>query len=502
MRELSPPQQPSWSNWHRALMALVWSIIFVVSLQSYTDPDLWGHLRFGLDAIASGSVTKVDPYSYLTQGHPWINHEWLMEVTMGVAWLAGGERGLILLRLIVYTATLAIVLWWLAGVKKLSFIPTVIVWLLVGAAVIAFSNVVRPQLFTFLLFAITLIIIDRAEYGHYHGLWLMPLVVAMWVNLHGGFLAGCGVLGVWTIVHLALNRHSWLQVAPPVALSALATLVNPYGWDLLRFLLETATGDRPEIADWTPLAVRSSLGIIYLAIVGLALLSVHFSTVPRRPILIGLFALVAVMPLVAVRHLPLMGLAFAIFIGEHVGVAWQQIIRQQRDVAIPRQLQAVPWVLAIVVIAGGMFGFSWRFASGINMPYNAMILLRESDFRGKLMNDFGWGQFLIWHLGPAVQVGMDGRRETVYPHHIYEQYLDFHVGVNDWEAILRYAPPDAILIQRDSPPANLLALHPDWQLIFTDEISVLFVNTSSTAAQALTRYAQTFAPPAGRAVFP
>ncbi|WP_322493918.1 hypothetical protein [Chloroflexus sp.] len=502
MHKHSPAQQQSWSNWHKALIALVWSIIFVVSLRSYTDPDLWGHLRFGLDAIASGTITKVDPYSYLNQGHPWINHEWLMEVSMGVAWLAGGERGLILLRLIVYMLTLTIVLWWLAGVKKIAFIPTVIVWLGVFAATIAFSTVVRPQIFTFLLFALTLIIIDRAEDGHYRGLWFMPLVVATWANLHGGFLAGCGVLGVWTIAHLALNRRRWLQVAPPVALSALATLVNPYGWDLLRFLLETATGDRPEIVDWTPLALRSPLGLVYLAIIGVALLSMHFSNSPRRPILIGLFFLVAVMPLVAVRHLPLMGLAFAIFIGEHVGAVWQQITRQQRDIMIPRQLQVVPWVLAILIIAGGIFSFPWRFAAGMNMPYNAMILLRESDFRGKLMCDFGWGQFLIWHLGPAVQVGMDGRRETVYPHHIYEQYIDFYFGANDWEAILRYSPPDAILIERNSPTANLLALHPNWQQIFADEMSVLFVNTSSTAAQAITRYRQTFAPPAEVAVFP
>lgn len=502
MHEHLPPQQQSWSNWHKALMALVWSIIFVVSLQSYTDPDLWGHLRFGLDAIASGSITKVDPYSYLTQGQPWINHEWLMEVTMGVAWLAGGERGLILLRLIVYMATLAIVLWWLVSVKKLPFIPTVIVWLCTVAATIAFSTMVRPQLFTFLLFAITLIIIDRAEYGYYRGLWLMPLVVATWVNLHGGFLAGCGVLGVWTIAHLALNRHRWLQVAPPVVLSALATLANPYGWDLLRFLLATATGDRPEITDWRPLVVRSSLGLIYLAIVGLALLSVYFSTLPRRPILIGLFALVAVMPLLAVRHLPLMGLAFAIFIGEHVGVAWHQIIRQQRDVAIPRQLQAVPWVLAIVFIASGMFGFSWRFASGINIPYNAMILLRESDFRGKLMNDFGWGEFLIWHLGPSVKVGMDGRRETVYAPDVYAEYINFHFGIGDWEAILRRQPTDAVLVAVGSPPANLLTIHPDWRLVFTDDESALFIRADSPAAAVIEQTARSFTPREVALAFP
>ncbi|MCS6887226.1 hypothetical protein [Chloroflexus sp.] len=502
MQESSTGHQPAWSSWHKGLMALIGSVIGVISLQSYTDPDLWGHLRFGLDAIASGTITKLDPYSYLSQGHPWINHEWLMEVFMGVAWLAGGERGLILLRLIVYMATLGIILWWLARVKQLSFIPAVIVWLSVFIATVAFGWVVRPQIFTFLLFTITLIIIDRAEHGHYRGLWFMPLIIATWVNLHGGFLAGCGVLGVWTIAHLAFNRQSWRQVIPPVALSALATLANPYGWDLLRFLLETATGDRPEIADWTPLALRSSLGLVYLAIMGMALLSLHFSTLPRRPILIGLFFLVAIMPLVAVRHLPLMGIAFAIFASEHVGIGWQQIVRHQRDVPIPRQIQVLPVVLAVLVALGGVLTFNWRFASGMDMPYNAMVLLRESGFRGRLMNDFGWGQFLIWHLGPAVQVGMDGRRETVYPHRVYEQYLDFHAGVNDWEAILRYQPPDAILVLRDSPPANLLTLHPDWQPIFTDEFSVLFVNPSSAAAQTIIQRAQTFVPLKEVPVFP
>ena len=145
------------------------------------------------------------------------------------------------------------------------------------------------------------------------------------------------MLGVWTIVHLFFNPQQWRSVASPVAVTALATLVNPYGYELLHFLLETATGDRPEIADWQPLPIRSPLGLIYLAVMSLAIWAGYVSPLPRNIVLMGLFGLVGMMPLVAIRHLPLMGIAFAIFMSPRVGAAWQaSISRQSRDVPIPR----------------------------------------------------------------------------------------------------------------------------------------------------------------------
>ena len=53
------------------------------------DPDLWGHLRFGLDTVAAGRIVRTDIYSYLSGRHqPWINHEWLAEAIMAIAWNA------------------------------------------------------------------------------------------------------------------------------------------------------------------------------------------------------------------------------------------------------------------------------------------------------------------------------------------------------------------------------------------------------------------------------
>ncbi len=491
-----------WTVWHKNLLALIGAFIFVLSLRSYTDPDLWGHLRYGLDAIESGGLLRSDPYSYLNEGYPWINHEWLMEVLMGAAWIAGGEVGLIILRLSVYTLTLSLVLWRLIAVTRMSFVPATVVWLSVVVTTIWFNFPARPQLFTFLCFAATLIIIDEAEQGHYRWLWFMPFIVAAWVNLHGGFLAGCGLLGIWAVAHLAFHPGRWREVAPPVAVSALATLINPYGWELHRFLLETATGDRPEIADWQPLPLRSEFGLIYLAVAGLALFALYRSKLPKQPILIGLFGLLLILPLTAIRHLPLMGLGFAIFVGKHVESAWQTLPFRSQDMAIPRWLQPIPSALAAVIVAIGLLTFNWRFIPAMEVPFQAMTLLRDSGFRGRLMCDFGWGQYLLWHLGPDVQIGMDGRRETVYSPEVYEQYIDFHFGRNDWDAILRRQPPDAVLVARNTPPANLLALAPGWRQVFADEHSVLFINEQSIAAQAIEQAAQTFQPVAATAVFP
>lgn len=87
MKELPDIHQSRWTRWHVGIVACVFAVVFIISLRSYTDPDLWRHLRFGLDVIEQRRIVQVDPYSYLTEGYRWINHEWLMEVLMGIAWI-------------------------------------------------------------------------------------------------------------------------------------------------------------------------------------------------------------------------------------------------------------------------------------------------------------------------------------------------------------------------------------------------------------------------------
>ena len=59
-----------------SLILLVISAILLGITRTVVDPDLWGHLRFGLDTLRNGYVTLQDPYAYTSAGQVWINHEW------------------------------------------------------------------------------------------------------------------------------------------------------------------------------------------------------------------------------------------------------------------------------------------------------------------------------------------------------------------------------------------------------------------------------------------
>ena len=265
---------------------------------------------------------------------------------------------------------------------------------------------------------------------------------------------------------------------PPVLVTLVATLVNPYGPDLLSFLLRTATVPRPEIADWQPLPLVSLAGLAYLVVIAIAVVALLFSQRQKNWILLVLFGIAALLPWISIRHLPLFCIAFLVLIGEHVGSAW---ISRSGDVPSnrqhPRWLGVMPLIAAIVVLVIGLLLSRGRIEIERNssLPTAAMQFLKASGVEGNLATHFDWGEYLLWHLGPGIKVSIDGRRETVYSNDVYRQNYDFNFGANQWDALLTEYPTDLALVMKGYASDNLLRLQPDWLLIYEDEGSALFV---------------------------
>ena len=87
---------------------ILWSVIIGSLTYTAADPDLWGHVRFGLDSLETGAISTVDPYSF-TSDRPWLNHEWLSEVAMGAAYRIGGQLGLALLKSMLVLVTVLLI---------------------------------------------------------------------------------------------------------------------------------------------------------------------------------------------------------------------------------------------------------------------------------------------------------------------------------------------------------------------------------------------------------
>jgi hypothetical protein len=453
--------------WQGSLVLLGVALLCFVMLPTRADPDLWGHLRFGLDMLALHSIPSSDPYSYTAAGAPWTNHEWLAEVLYALVWKSAGAAGLVLLKVALAVLTGTLCYQFLLGRGVSSDRAAVV--LLTFITLIPPFQMLRPLLFTIPAFAATLIVISRAEEGSRTALWILPPLYALWANLHGGFLAGLCILGMWGVLRIASDRTRLWPTVLPLSATLGATCLNPYGWHLLVFLGKTATVARPDIIEWSPLGVTTPYGIMYVAVLGVSVTALALSRVEKSWRLVALFGISALMPFAALRHAPLFMVAAVVVAGPHIADLLARIgetnetSRSNRR-RLPKQSPT---------------------QHGEQFPVNAVRFLAASGFEGNLIHRFNWGEYLIWHLGPRVKVMVDGRRETVYPDTIYQQYLDFQSGVNDWDRLLRDHNADVALLEKNSVSANLLRLEDKWTLVYEDDLAIILARRNSASLKLL-----------------
>jgi hypothetical protein len=347
---------------------------------------------------------------------------------------------------------------------------------------------IRPQIFTYLFFFLELLVLEKATAGREYWLWVLPILLAVWVNLHGGVLAGAVVIGTWIAVRLVMRPRgdlsrldrslgSGILVGLVGIACGLALLLNPYGAELGEFLLRTATVPRPEISEWTPLRLMSLPGQLYLTLLAIGISGLVWSCRRREPVVILILSVAALLPLISNRHYPLFALTLVVLGGEHIADVWNRWWRRTGFcLGQSRWIAAVSLVVSVVLI-----GLSLPRLGCIRIepfyfafPARAVALLEQSGVRGNMAVPFDWGEYVLWHLGPGIQVSIDGRRETVYSDESYRQSLDFARGTGDWDALLRTAPTDLVLVPIGSPPASLLSGTDGWIPLYKDTFCVLF----------------------------
>lgn len=365
------------------------------------DPDLWGHLRFGLDTIRDRRLESVDPYSF-TSDIPWINHEWLSEVATGAAYLAGGTAGLWLLKTALVAGSFVLLA---LGLRRVAEPAR---WRLLTVAMLStapIASTLRPQLWTVLFLSVLLV--TRTWPTIRIGI-LWPVLFALWANLHGGWIVGLGVLGASSAGLLLdrADRRTYLPFWGVSILCVAATLLTPYGLDLWRFICGTVGLGR-DIEEWRAVWERDysalALWLMVAATVVVTLRRTGWSWTALLPVLMLGIASVKVMRLIG-----LFGLSAAVLLGTR----WPDRPRVRLQRAALAILLLVALIPASVV---SMSSVRCLPITGYWAPdLVAASALSNNHVHGRLMVPFNWGQFAIWHFSPRLKVSMDGRRETVY----------------------------------------------------------------------------------------
>ena len=391
-----------------AITGFTWLVILLLVAGIAGDPDIWGHLRFGLDVLAQRGFPLVDPYSF-TQDRPILYHEWLGAVLLAASFHVGGLTGMLVLKLVIVLASFAI-LWrsWRA-VHPLVTIAAMVTAAL-GAAPIVRTT--RPQMWTLLCLLILVSLLQRP--ATIQRLLLLAALFVAWINLHGGAILGLGVAGVWSGVAAVLSwRDSrsipWFWILTPVV-AALVTVINPYGIDLWRFLLETVRPSR-DIVEWQPLWTKVPQLWLPLAVTVTA--TTLWRLWPSWP------ATAAVIMLwyggITVSRIAYLAVPATILLAAPAAAArWPRGAWQWRA---PSRAAAGLILIPLIVIALAVLplvrGPFVCVPIGDQDPAGVARLHATRD-EGRVAVWFDWGQYAIWHLSPRLKVSWDGRRETLY----------------------------------------------------------------------------------------
>src|SRR5207249_7323626 len=128
---------------------------------------------------------------------------------------------------------------WVFRQHRMPLVPHDFVLFLTVAGVAPLSNHMRPEMFSLLLFSVLAVLLSAVTPGHNARLAIVPALMIVWINLHGGWLVGMGVLGVWVAVSCLDPRTQWMEriwFGSVLLAATLCTVANPYGYRLWTFL--------------------------------------------------------------------------------------------------------------------------------------------------------------------------------------------------------------------------------------------------------------------------
>jgi hypothetical protein len=493
--------------------------------------DLAYQLRAGASIVAGDGIPTVDTWTFTVAGTPWLDQQWGAQGILAAVFQVAGWTGLAILRAILIGMTFGLVLsalraaWSLASVRAggsaiASSARTATLIVLGSFVVAAPALALRPQLFAILLFAATLLIlVQRAT--HPRRLWLIPLLAVAWANLHGSFPLVVVLIGLAWVDEVALLRE---PIPPgqakrrlPVrllgstglaligAISAIATLVTPFGVDGWRYIENLARNPsiRSEVTEWQPPSPLDPAGFAFyvsLAIViGVVLFRLRSDRYrpPARFVAPILLALVFGVLGVATGR----GLAWWAIAAPVAMVRLQPGLRLL-DVRLPglpalrartaREASAIEArrsplnalvVVALFVAAIGLLP-GWRPLGPAGVPVGVLTHAPQgvaNDLRDlaagraallmpppRVWNPQAWGSWLEWAV-PQVQVATDSRIE-LYPRDLWLAANQLATGSGEWLSILDQFGAYVVIVTAEQKGTlePVLDASPTWRLRFED----------------------------------
>ena len=453
----------------------VYAVLLTCGDRLLNDSDTYWQISVGRWIIDHGAVPRTDIYSFTKAGEPWMSSSWLAQVLLAGSYDLAGWTGPVALASASIAATFAFLAWILC--RRIPA-PYAIVVTLAALVLSTPHFLARPHVLAMpVMLAWAYGLLSASERGEAPSPWLLPLI-ALWANLHGGFIFGLVLAGAFAVDALwnadVTRRNRLLLRWALFGVGALiACCATPYGWGSI--LASRTILDLGEvlhlIAEWRP-ADFTGLGAFEMSILVL-MAAVLYSGVKLAPPRIALVLGLLHMALSHVRNLEIFALLLPLVVLAPVA---SQFALQ------PARLARSNAPLALAAMLVVTFGAStWALAAraafappAVQSPVAAVEALQARHPK-RVLNDLPLGGYMIWRKIP---VFIDGRAE-LYGEAFETSYfraLQLQ-DVNGFLDLLKTWEIDAVLLTPSTPAVGLLDNLAGWQRVYSDRYAVLHVRT-------------------------
>jgi hypothetical protein len=482
------PEVTRWSSCRVAILIALYLLPAAVIMRPVLDNDIWMNLHAGRWIVAHRAVPQTDPFSVFGQGRPWVAYSWLFEVLVFGLEQGFGLAGVVAYRVVMSYAILASIHRLVARREPRFVVATGLCGMAFFALVPMLNE--RTWLFTILFSTVTLdMTLHLRQGGVGRTVWLLPLVYALWANVHIQFIYGLFLLALGCLAPvidglLGLDRAGgrarvagtpdWWRLLALAAACACATLLNPYGPRLYDVVFDYARKSETYnlVIELLAPSFRMPWEWAMPALVGSAVFALGRGK-QRSSFELLLLVTATVLALRARRDV-----WFAVLAALAALVSVRQADDEPRRVApcLHRPIGITALGIALLAATGTcLVGSQGRLEGAVasSYPARAAAVVQQRRCSAPLFNEYGWGSYLIWRL-PELPVSIDGRADLHGPERI-RQNVNTLSGVRGWDSDPDLQSANTILIGAGTALASLLRLDGRFQLIYEDAVAVAFL---------------------------
>jgi hypothetical protein len=531
-----------WELTPKELNIVAVTLLFLTTLPMLTKiftSDFGTHIAIGREIVQSRTIADKEFLNYPSLGRYNPNGEWGFQAILYLVYSVGGFYGVSFL---CWAVVFAIFLLLHRGAVLRGAHPLLAVLAIFAfSGFLRIRVQPRPELFTYFFIALTIFLFSEYFFGKRKKLiYLFPPAVLVWANSHPTYLMAFLLCGAFVADRLARaiwrKEFSWgtlkTWIFPPVLVGAAGLILcglNPHGYNAILaplHLLSRGSGAGGgysmlmSISELTPVT-GTGFYIYYKAAAVFAMVSLLLGLAGRRVYLLDLFLFAIAFKGAwdSARAVSMMGLFLSQGTSLHLTGFFSRLQEwfpgptegkgklparemQRKKEKAPLRETPVPErrsrplgsvvvaslaVFALIAFGGTTLLFSFsQLEYGIGMTehkfsFPAAEFLRKNPVPGKMFNFFDIGGFLDWQLFPQALTFIDGR---TYNQEVFMEHQVVTGAMQGWEKVLeKYGINYIVLKSMDSsgmilPIVPALANDPNWALVFSDGLFVVFVRNA------------------------